>query len=38
MPTKYIVLIVGGDEIDNTSMKFFTSKIIKLEKLQEVRM
>jgi hypothetical protein len=33
MPTKYIVLIVGGDERDNTSVKVLTNKIIVFEKL-----
>jgi hypothetical protein len=33
MPTKYIVLIVGGDERDNTSVKVLTNKIIEFEKL-----
>jgi hypothetical protein len=33
MPIKYIVLVVGGNESDNTLMKFLFSKIIKLEKL-----
>jgi hypothetical protein len=38
MPTKYIVLIVGGNERDSTIMKVLTSRITKLEKLQETRM
>jgi hypothetical protein len=38
MPTKYIVPIVGGNEKDNTSMKVLTSKITKLDKLQEDKM
>jgi hypothetical protein len=33
MPTEYIVLVVGGDERDNTPMKILTSRIIELEKL-----
>ncbi len=33
MPTKYIVLVVGRNERDNTPMKVLTSKIIELEKL-----
>jgi hypothetical protein len=37
MPKKYIVMIVGGNERDITSMKVLTSIIIKLEKLQEVK-
>jgi hypothetical protein len=38
MPIEYIVLIVGGNETDNTPMKILTSKIIELKKLQEVKM
>ncbi len=38
MPTEYIVLVLGKDEKDNTSMKVLTGKISKLEKLQEARM
>ncbi len=38
MPTKYIFLVVGIDEKDNTSMKVLISKITKLKKLQQVRM
>jgi len=37
MPTKYIVLVVSGNEKDNTSVRVLTSKIIKLQKLQEAR-
>jgi hypothetical protein len=33
MPTNYIILVVGGDERDNTPMKVLTSRITKLEKL-----
>ncbi len=33
MPTKYIVLIAGGNEKDNTLVKVLTNKIIELEKL-----
>jgi hypothetical protein len=33
MPKKYIVLVVGGNEIDNILMKVLTSRITKLEKL-----
>jgi hypothetical protein len=33
MPTKYIVLIVGGDERDNTLVKVLTNKIIEFENL-----
>jgi hypothetical protein len=36
IPTEYIVLVVGGNERDNTSMKALTDKITELEKLQEV--
>jgi hypothetical protein len=32
------MLVVGGNERDNTSMKILTSRIIGLEKLQEARM
>jgi hypothetical protein len=38
MPTKYIIPIVGGDERDSTLLKILTSRIIKLEKLQEAKM
>jgi hypothetical protein len=38
MPTKYIVLIVGGNEKDNTLVKVLTNKITKLDKLQEDKM
>jgi hypothetical protein len=38
MPTKYIVPIVNGNEKDTTLVRILTSKIIKLEKLEEVRM
>jgi hypothetical protein len=38
MPTKYIVVVASGNERDNTSMTILTSKIIELEKLQEIRM
>ncbi len=37
MPIKYIVL-VGGNENDSTLVRVLTSRIIKLEKLQEARM
>jgi hypothetical protein len=33
MPTKYIVLVIGGNERNNTPMKILTSRIIELEKL-----
>jgi hypothetical protein len=38
VPIKYIVLIDGGNEKDNTSVRVLTSRIIELEKLQELRM
>ncbi len=38
MPIKYEVLIAGGNERDNTSLKVLTSKIKELEKLQETKM
>ncbi len=37
MPIKYIVLVVSGNERDNTLMRVLTSRIIELKKLQEVR-
>jgi hypothetical protein len=38
MPTKYIVLVTNGNQKDNISMKVLTSRVLELEKLQEVRM
>ncbi len=38
MPTQYIMLIVGGNERNNASVKVLTNKIIEWEKLQEDRM
>ncbi len=38
MPTEYIVPIASGNERDITPMKVLTSEIIKLERLQEIRM
>jgi len=38
MPTKYIVLVVSGNERYNTSMKILTNIITKLEKLYETKM
>jgi len=38
MPIRYIVLVVGGNEKDNTLVKVLTNKITKLEKLQKMRM
>jgi len=34
MPIKYIVLVVSGNERDNTLMRVLTSRIIELKKLQ----
>jgi hypothetical protein len=34
----YLMIVVGGNQRDNTSMKVLISIIIKLEKLQEIRM
>ncbi len=33
MPTKYIMVVLGGNERDNILVKVLTSKITKLEKL-----
>jgi hypothetical protein len=38
MPTKYIMPIVGGIQRDNTLVRILTSRVSKLEKLQEARM
>jgi hypothetical protein len=38
MSTKYIILIVGGYEKDNTLVKVLPNRITKLEKLLESRM
>jgi hypothetical protein len=38
MPTDYIMPVASGNERDNTPMKVLTNRIIKMEKLQEVRM
>ncbi len=38
MPKEYIVLVVGGNETDNTPMTILSSKIIEFKKLQGVRM
>ncbi len=38
MPTKYIILVVGENERDNTPVRVLTSKITQLKKLQEARM
>ncbi len=38
MPIEYIILVVGGDERNNTPMRVLISRIIELEKLQEARM
>jgi hypothetical protein len=37
-PTEYIVLVVSGDEKDNTPVRVLTSRITELKKLQEARM
>jgi len=36
MHIEYIMPIANGNERDNTSMRVLTSRIIKLEKLQEL--
>jgi hypothetical protein len=33
MPIEYIVLVVDGNERDNTSIRVLTSRVIELEKL-----
>jgi hypothetical protein len=33
MPTEYIVLVVGGDQQNNTLVRVLISRIIELEKL-----
>jgi hypothetical protein len=33
MPTKYIVLVVGGNERNNIPLKVLNNRIIELEKL-----
>jgi hypothetical protein len=38
MPIKYIIPIASGNEKYNIAIRVFTSRIIKLEKLQEARM
>jgi len=38
MPIEYIMLVVSGNEKDNTSVKVLINRITKLEKLQEIRM
>jgi hypothetical protein len=38
MPIKYIILVAGGNERDNTPVKVLTSRIIELERLQETKM
>jgi hypothetical protein len=38
MPTEYIILVAGGNERDNTSVRVLISRIIKLEKLQKAKM
>jgi hypothetical protein len=34
MPTKYIIIVVGGDEKNNTSVRVLTNRITELKKLQ----
>jgi hypothetical protein len=38
MPIEYIMQVVVGNEKNSTSMRVLTSRISKLEKLQEVKM
>ncbi len=38
MPTKYIVLVAGGNEKNNTLVRILTNRIIKFKKLQEIKM
>jgi hypothetical protein len=38
MPIEYIIIVVGENEKENILVKVLTSKITKLEKLQETRM
>jgi hypothetical protein len=38
MPIEYIVLVVGGNEKDNTSVRVLTNRITELEKLRETKM
>jgi hypothetical protein len=38
MLIEYIVLVVGGNERDNISMRILISRITELEKLQEAKM
>jgi hypothetical protein len=38
MPIKYIMLVVGGNEKNNTSVRVLITIIPKLEKLQETKM
>jgi hypothetical protein len=38
MPIEYIVLVVGGNQIDSISVKVLISRILELEKLQKARM
>jgi hypothetical protein len=38
MPTKYIVLVAGGNERDGTLVRALISIIIELKKLQETKM
>jgi hypothetical protein len=36
MSIKYIILVIGGDERDNTLMRVLTNRNTKLKKLHEV--
>jgi len=38
MPTKYIILVTGGNERNSTLVKVLISRNTKLKKLQEIRM
>jgi hypothetical protein len=38
MPIEYIVPVASGNERNITPVKVLTNEIIKLEKLQEIRM
>ncbi len=37
MPIEYIILVVGGNERDNTLVRVLISRIIKLKKLQKAK-
>jgi len=38
MPTKYIILVTGGNERNSTLVKVLISRNTKFKKLQEIRM